>query len=196
MPPLTDRLLPAFSPTVLVADRGLSVRLAPHVPATSPHFSPELCCSSRRSLPSERLWLSGSGSGSTATPGCALFPPPASTTPPAQAGMSLCGNWDLRGFCSAALQSGLLDSTTCPPEGGRYTTQNPVATQTLLPGGTLAPSMDHIVGHGHKLSHKSSLWVAALVLSKSEPYAATLEWQKKQGLPPLKAQSNWRAIGS
>src|SRR5579864_115959 len=37
-------------------------------------------------------------------------------------------NHDLRGLCSARLQAGTLESSTCPPEGGRYTNQNRVLT--------------------------------------------------------------------
>ncbi len=46
---------------------------------------------------------------------------------------SLCENSKSRHFCSARLQAGTLESTRCPPEGGRYMIQNPVLTQTLKP---------------------------------------------------------------
>src|SRR5260370_145163 len=36
-------------------------------------------------------------------------------------------------FCSVGLQANTVDSSTCPPEGGRYIDQNQVLTQTLKP---------------------------------------------------------------
>src|SRR6266700_3738461 len=44
---------------------------------------------------------------------------------------SLCENSNSPCFCSARLQAGTLESSTCPPEGGRYMNQNRVLTQTL-----------------------------------------------------------------
>src|SRR5580704_2665036 len=46
---------------------------------------------------------------------------------------SLCENSKLPRFCSARLQAGTLDSSRCPPEGGRYMNQNRVRTRTLRP---------------------------------------------------------------
>ena len=46
---------------------------------------------------------------------------------------SLCENSKFARFCSARLQAGTLESSTCPPEGGRYKNQNRVLTQTLKP---------------------------------------------------------------
>jgi len=46
---------------------------------------------------------------------------------------SLCENSRLPRFCSARLQAGTLESTRCPPEGGRYMNQNRVRTQILKP---------------------------------------------------------------
>ncbi len=37
-------------------------------------------------------------------------------------------------FCSVGLQADTVDSSTCPPEGGRYIDQKLVLTQTLQPG--------------------------------------------------------------
>jgi hypothetical protein len=48
---------------------------------------------------------------------------------------SLCGNSKLTRFCSARLQAGILKSSRCPPEGGRYMKQNRVLTQALQPVG-------------------------------------------------------------
>src|SRR5579863_7040568 len=39
--------------------------------------------------------------------------------------------------CSARLQAGTVDSSTCPPEGGRYISQNRVLAETLEPGKSL-----------------------------------------------------------
>jgi len=39
----------------------------------------------------------------------------------------------LAGFCNARLQAGTLESSRCPPEGGRYMNQNLVFKQTLQP---------------------------------------------------------------
>jgi hypothetical protein len=47
---------------------------------------------------------------------------------------SLCVNSKVARFCSARLQAGTLESSKCPPEGGRYMSQNRVLTQTLKPG--------------------------------------------------------------
>jgi hypothetical protein len=33
---------------------------------------------------------------------------------------NLCGKLGFKRFCSARLQAGIADSSTCPPEGGRY----------------------------------------------------------------------------
>jgi len=46
---------------------------------------------------------------------------------------SLCGNADLKRFCSVGLQADIVDSSTCPPEGGRYIGQNEALTHTLQP---------------------------------------------------------------
>jgi hypothetical protein len=42
---------------------------------------------------------------------------------------SLCGNLDIKRFCSARLQAGTADSSTCPPEGRRYTKRNQLEFQ-------------------------------------------------------------------
>ena len=47
--------------------------------------------------------------------------------------MSLCENSKLPRFCSARLQAGTLESSTCPPEGGRYMNRNRDRTRTLQP---------------------------------------------------------------
>jgi hypothetical protein len=44
---------------------------------------------------------------------------------------SVCENSGSADFCSARLQAGILNSSRCPPEGGRYINQNPDLTQTL-----------------------------------------------------------------
>jgi hypothetical protein len=46
---------------------------------------------------------------------------------------SLSENLIVAHFCSARLQAGILESSRCPPEGGRYINQNGVLTQTLEP---------------------------------------------------------------
>jgi len=48
---------------------------------------------------------------------------------------SLCDNSKLTCFCSARLQAGILKSSRCPPEGGRYMNQNRVLIQALQPVG-------------------------------------------------------------
>ena len=63
---------------------------------------------------------------------------------------SLWENLCAKRSCSVGLQADTVDSSTCPPEGGRYTDQNQVLTQTL----------QACLG-GEKASHKSALWVAA-----------------------------------
>ena len=47
---------------------------------------------------------------------------------------SLCENLCAKRICSVGLQADTVDSSTCPPEGGRYIDQNQVLTQTLKPG--------------------------------------------------------------
>src|SRR5712671_6530074 len=46
---------------------------------------------------------------------------------------TLCDNLCAKRFCSVGLQGDTVDSSTCPPEGGRYIDQNQVLTQTLQP---------------------------------------------------------------
>src|SRR5216684_2310084 len=46
---------------------------------------------------------------------------------------SLCCNLRAKRFCSVGLQADTVDSSTCPPEGGRYIDQNQALTQTLQP---------------------------------------------------------------
>jgi hypothetical protein len=46
---------------------------------------------------------------------------------------SLCGNSKWTPFCSARLQAGTLESSRCPPEGGRYMIESGVLTQPLNP---------------------------------------------------------------
>src|SRR5271157_5958477 len=48
---------------------------------------------------------------------------------------SLCDNPKSTRSCSARLQAGTLESSRCPPEGGRYIIQNRVLTQALQPVG-------------------------------------------------------------
>jgi hypothetical protein len=57
-------------------------------------------------------------------------PPQAKAKNPSSARgiQSLCGNYDLRRFCSAALQGGTLDSSTYPLEGRRYISRSKIAT--------------------------------------------------------------------
>ena len=50
-----------------------------------------------------------------------------------EAPVSVSENSDLRGLCSAGLQAGTLESSTCPPEGRRYMNQAPVLTEGLKP---------------------------------------------------------------
>ncbi len=57
--------------------------------------------------------------------------------------MSLCDNLCAKHFCSVGLQADTVDSSTCPPEGGRYIDQNQVLTQTLKPR-TLPPLMSEL----------------------------------------------------
>jgi len=44
---------------------------------------------------------------------------------------SQCENMKLARFCGARLQAGTLESSRCPPEGGRYMDQNRILTQTF-----------------------------------------------------------------
>src|SRR6267154_1393658 len=46
----------------------------------------------------------------------------------------MCSNPYASPFCSVGLQADTVDSSTCPPEGGRYIDQNQVLTQTLKAG--------------------------------------------------------------
>src|SRR6266704_1514674 len=45
---------------------------------------------------------------------------------------SLCENPCAKRFCSVGLQADTLDSSTCPPEGGRYIAKNQFLTQARL----------------------------------------------------------------
>src|SRR5258708_38411331 len=47
---------------------------------------------------------------------------------------SLCDNLCAKRFCSVGLQADTVDSSTCPPDGGRYIDQNQVLTKTPKPG--------------------------------------------------------------
>ena len=47
---------------------------------------------------------------------------------------SPCDNLCAKRFCSVGLQADTVDSSTCPPERGRYIDQNQVLTKTPKPG--------------------------------------------------------------
>ena len=53
-----------------------------------------------------------------------------------EAGESLSDNTCVKCFCSVGLQADIVDSSRCPPEGGRYRGQNRVLTQALGVVGT------------------------------------------------------------
>ena len=42
----------------------------------------------------------------------------------------------MKRFCSVGLQADTVDSSTCPPKGGRYIDQNPVLTLTIQAWGS------------------------------------------------------------
>ena len=44
---------------------------------------------------------------------------------------SMRGNTCVKSFCSVGLQADTVDSSTCPPEGGRYMKQSRAAAQVL-----------------------------------------------------------------
>src|SRR5882762_8488885 len=79
--------------------------------------------------------------------GCGAFPQNAASMRPRErsseskhleeeAGESLSDNTCVKCFCSVGLQADIVDSSRCPPEGGRYRGQNRVLTQALGAVGT------------------------------------------------------------